>query len=88
MTVNLNLPPEIEAGLAAQAQAEGVSLDQFISRKLQTLVGRGTVSSDNLQSAELTQWESRLDEWLDSFPQTPELSSEALRRENWYPDRW
>jgi len=54
----------------AQAQAEGVSLDQFVSRKLQTLVGESAVTSDCMQAGELTQqWESSLDEWLDSFPQ-------------------
>jgi hypothetical protein len=34
------------------------------------------------------QWEKELDEWLDSFPQHPVLHEEALKRENWYPDRW
>ena len=57
MSITLDLKPEIEAGLKAQAGG-----------------------SD--------QWEKGLDEWLDSFPQRPVLSDDALKRENWYPDRW
>lgn len=57
MSITLDLKPEIEAGLKAQAGG-----------------------SD--------QWEKGLDEWLDSFPQRTVLSDDALKRENWYPDRW
>ena len=37
MTVTLNLKPEVEAGLRAQAQAAGLPVDQFLSRRLETL---------------------------------------------------
>ena len=87
MSVTLNLKPEVEAGLLAQAQAAGLSLDQFLSRQLETL----TLATGNAQpraSCGEDQWETELDAWLDSFPQHPILSDEALNRENWYPDRW
>ena len=32
MTINLELNPEIEAGLLAHAQARGLSLEDFVSR--------------------------------------------------------
>ena len=35
MTVKLELPPEIEAGLLAQAQARGLSLEVYAAQLLQ-----------------------------------------------------
>ena len=84
MTITLDLKPEVEADLMAQAQAAGLSLAQFLSRELEAIApivpAPPTDGSD--------QWEKELDEWLDSFPQHPVLHEEAFKRENWYPDRW
>jgi hypothetical protein len=89
MSVTIHLKPEIEAGLVTQAQAEGLSLDQFLNRKLEILARISPiVPSDPANPATIDQWETGLDAWLDSFPQHPLLSDEALRRENWYSDRW
>jgi len=85
VTVTLNLKPEVEAGLLAQAQAAGLPLDQFLSRQLEVL---SALPSQATAPSGSDQWEKELDEWLDSFPQHPLLSDEALKRENWYPDRW
>ncbi len=46
----------------------------------------GTTATAALRAAP-EQWDRELDEWLDSFPQQPVLSDEAMKRENWYPDR-
>ena len=35
MTVNLELTPEIQAGLLAQAQARGMSLENYVTQLLQ-----------------------------------------------------
>ena len=86
VTVTLNLKPEIEAGLLAQAQAAGLPLDEFLARLLEALTGAASLPP--LRAPAGKQWEKELDEWLDSFPQHPVLSDEALKRENWYPDRW
>lgn len=89
MTVTLNLKPEVEAGLLAQAQAAGLPLDQFLSRQLEVLTQATAALPAQLRAPDRAdQWDKELDEWLDSFPQHPVLSDEALRRENWYPDRW
>jgi hypothetical protein len=88
MTITLDLKPEVEAGLMARAQAAGLSLAEFLSRELEAIVPAVPAESSSSPSAELDRWEKEFDEWLDSFPQNPVLSDEALKRENWYPDRW
>lgn len=88
MAITLNLKPEIEAGLKAQAEAAGLSLAQFVSRELEAIVPFGPAPLPEPSVNGSDQWEKELDEWLDSFPQHPVLSDDALRRENWYPDRW
>ena len=87
MTITLDLKPEVETELKAQAQAAGLSLAQFLSRELEAIAPVGLAQSSEA-AAGSDQWERELDEWLDSFPQHPLLSDEALKRENWYPDRW
>ncbi|HEY6347329.1 MAG TPA: hypothetical protein VIY49_38060 [Bryobacteraceae bacterium] len=89
MTITLKLTPEVEAGLLAQAQATGMTLDEFLARQLEALT-RAAVPSPAQPSAPAAteEWEKELEEWLDSFPQHPVLSDEALKREDWYPDRW
>jgi hypothetical protein len=89
----LDLKPEIEAGLLAQAEAAGMSLELFLSRQLEWIVHTGIRQADPVNlpeegAAAVEQWERGLDEWLDSFPQTPLLPDEAFQRENWYSDRW
>ncbi len=89
MTITLNLKPEVEADLLAQAQAAGLPLDQFLNRKLEALTHAGPVLHEQLSGASgvANQWEKELDEWLDTFPQQPLLSEKALKRESWYSDR-
>jgi hypothetical protein len=87
MAITLDLKPEVEAELLVQAQAAGLSLAQFLSRELEALAPAASVMSAKLPAGS-DHWEEELDEWLDSFPQHPVLGEEALKRENWYPDRW
>jgi hypothetical protein len=88
VAITLDLKPEVEAELLAQAQAAGLSLAQFLRRELEAIApsARGLVLATLPEGPD--QWEKELDEWLDSFPQHPVLHEEALKRENWYPDRW
>jgi hypothetical protein len=73
----------------AQAQAAGLSLDQFLSRQLEAIAHAASALPEQFRAADRAeQWEKEFDEWLDSFPQHPVLSDEALKRKNWYPDRW
>jgi hypothetical protein len=88
VTITLDLKPEVEAELNAQAQAAGLSLAQFLSRELEAIAPAAPAQLPETPADGSDQWERELDEWLDSFPQRPVLSDEALKRENWYPDRW
>lgn len=42
MRLKLDLTPEIEAGLLVQAQAEGLTLDQFLNRTLNAIAQNKT----------------------------------------------
>jgi len=85
VTITLDLKPEVEAGLMAQARAAGLSLAQFLSRELEAIAPPAPAVT---LPEGADQWEGELDKWLDSFPQHPVLQEEARKRENWYPDRW
>jgi hypothetical protein len=81
--MKLELNPEAEAGLLAQAQARGVSLEDFVK---QVLEERSTGSG---QASRLST-EERLrafDEFIAGFESPVMLPEEAFQRENWYPDR-
>ena len=83
MTVKLELNPEIEAGLLAQAQARGLSLEAYLNQMIQD---QSPASDGPVLSAE--EWEREFDAWVESFPDTPLIPDEALTRESMYPDRW
>ncbi len=90
MAITLDLRPEVEAELTAQARAAGLSLDRFLSRELEAIAIAPSAPAPTPASftGECDQWEKELDEWLGTFPPKPVLNAEALQRENWYPDRW
>ena len=86
MTVKLELPPQVEAELSAQAQAEGLSLDRFLQRKLEALAQVPPPGS--VEPIDADAWGEELESWFDSFPQGTVLPEAAFHREDWYPDRW
>ncbi len=80
--MKIELPPEIEAGLAARAAAEGVSLPEYVARVLLEQLARdatGTLSPAERAAA----WR----EAAKGLPRTPPLSDEAISRESIYSDR-
>ena len=74
MTVTIELPPEVEASLVAQAQARGVPLPQYVS----DLLRRQVLSPEERAAA----WR----ESVKDLPHTPPLLDEAISRESLYPD--
>jgi hypothetical protein len=85
MTVTLHLPPGKEAASKAQAQARGLSLEQWMLEVADQYVQ--PVSIAHLQKTNPQEWARRFRAWADSHdPNTPVLSDEAMSRESIYPD--
>ena len=85
MTVTLNLPPEKETAFKAQAQARGLSLEQWMLEVVDQQVQ--PVSIAHLQKTDPQEWARQFDAWVNSHdPNTPVLSDEAMSRESIYPD--
>ena len=84
MSVTLNLNPDVEKSLAAQAQARGISLGDYLQeiavREAARLHTKAGPTGEERAKAFL--------EWAESFPDTPPLSDEAISRASMYPDRW
>jgi len=74
VAITLDLKPEVEAELTAQAQAAGLSLAQFLRRELEAIAPGAPARLPGTPPEGLDQWERDLDEWLDSFPQHPVLA--------------
>jgi hypothetical protein len=82
MTVTIQLPPDIEADLVAQAQAQGLDLAQYVEHVLREQVPPR--QGEALPPAE------RAEAWRQSthgLPHTPPLSDDAISRESIYGDR-
>jgi hypothetical protein len=82
MTVTIELPPELEAGLQAQAEAVGLPLPVYLQRILreQFPIAEGAFMSPAERAAA----------WRESvvgLPHTPPLSDQAISRESIYLDR-
>jgi len=85
ITITLELPPEAEASLVAQAEACGLSLDAFLRALIKTqaaavepvnsaqALGRGGEDPDRA-----------IDDVFDAVQVPPGVGEGAMRRENWY----
>jgi len=80
MVISLELPPEIEAGLAAQAQARGLELDAYVK----TLLRQQALTGDSQQNVTLAEFEAELDALAVHSAKIPLLPLEALTRESIY----
>jgi hypothetical protein len=84
MSIQIELRPEIEAELAAQAQKKGVPVIQYVQRILEQ-----HVPGLPLESAMTPEQRAKaFDDWADSFPYrrgTP-LSDDAISRDNLYQE--
>jgi hypothetical protein len=84
MTITLELSPETEASLLAQAEARGLTLDVFLS-KIITNQAAGAESLRPLSVApEEAEVEHAIDEVFDTVTIPPGVGQGAMRRENWY----
>jgi len=85
MTITLELPPDAEASLAAQAKARGLPLDAF----LRTILATQAAAMESVQSVPALPREGEdldraIDELFDTVQVPPGVGEGAMRRENWY----
>jgi hypothetical protein len=81
MTVILHLKPELEAGLLAQAQATGKSVEEYLVSMVEGVIQpkAGVLTSDERADA--------FEAWSASHRTTPPLSDYAVSREGIYEGR-
>jgi hypothetical protein len=85
MTITLELPPEAEANLAAQAKARGLSLDAFLRGIIATqAAAMESVKSAHALPSEAEDLDRAIDELFDTVQVPPGVGDGAMRRENWY----
>jgi len=82
MTVTLHFKPEVEAGLIAQAQLAGMTVEQYV---LAMVEGLAIPSTSKILSAE--QGADAFEAWSAGHRTTPPLSDYAVSRESMYDGR-
>jgi hypothetical protein len=86
MTVTIKFSPEREAALQAQAQARGLTIEQWLIELADQYTPPSSIA--HLQRTDPKEWARQFRTWADSHdPNTPVLSDEAMSRESIYPDR-
>jgi hypothetical protein len=82
MTVTLNLKPELEAGLFAQAQASGMTVEEYLLSVVESAVlpaRQQTLSAEERAMA--------FEAWSAGHRPTPPLSDHAVSRDAMYEGR-
>ena len=81
MTVTLNLKPELEAGLSAQAQASGMTVEEY----LLSVVEGAVLPTPKTASPE--ERAAAFEAWSAGHRLTPPLSDYAVSRDSIYEGR-
>lgn len=85
MTLTIELSPERQAALQAQAQALGLSIEEWLLYLAEQHVPSGSIA--HLQRTEPKEWAKQFRAWASSHdPNTPVLSDEAMSRDSIYSD--
>jgi hypothetical protein len=82
MTVTLNLKPELEAGLFAQAQASGMTMEEYL---LSVVEGAVLTTMQKAMSSE--ERAAAFEAWSTGHRSTPQLSDHAVGRDGIYEGR-
>jgi len=83
MTITLELPPEAEAKLVAQANARGLSLDAYLRTIITTqAAGMEPVESGQPLPREGEDLDRAIDELFDTVQVPPGVGEGAMRRAN------
>jgi hypothetical protein len=84
----LHLRPEIAAGLENLANAQGLSVEEYLKQLVERELSLNVAEAAPRLRLSPQEWAHQFEEWADSFPEAPPIPDEALSRENLYPDRW
>jgi hypothetical protein len=79
MTVTFNLKPEVEAGLLAQARANGITLEEYLLSMVE-----GAALSVTQKALSPDERAAAFEAWSASHRPTPQLSDYAVSRESMY----
>ena len=79
MTVTLKLKPEVEAGLLAQARANGMTLEQYLLSMVE-----GAVLPSEQKTLSPEERAAAFEAWSADHKVTPNLSDYAVSRESMY----
>jgi hypothetical protein len=82
MTVTLNLKPELEAGLTAQARASGMTVEEYL-----LAVVEGVVLPMPQKALTAEERAGAFEAWSAGHCPTPTLSDYAVTRESMYEGR-
>jgi hypothetical protein len=82
MTVTLKFKPEVEAGLLAQAQASGMTVEEYILSMVE-----GAVFPENQKTLSPEERAAAFEAWSANHRPTPPLSDYAVSREAMYEGR-
>ena len=81
--IQVQLRPEIEARLAAEAEARGVEVQVYVERLLEQAITTGTVPPRRRTREEMRAFFEAMAANSDKIPQLPD---EAFTRESFYQD--
>jgi hypothetical protein len=89
MNLTIELSDEKAEALKAQAEAQGLTVENWIKQIAEQYVPRYP-SIAHLQVTDPEEWGRQFHEWAESHSRrsTPLLSDEAISRESIYPDRF
>lgn len=85
MTVTLELKPEVEERIIAEAKARGLSVEDYIQQELEAKVR----TAERPKQMPYEEWLREFNEWVNShdYIKAPPLSDEAISRETIYRER-
>jgi hypothetical protein len=81
MTIHVELNPEMETRLAAEAQARGMAMEQYAQRLLQEAI---TSRAHGRSRASQEEFRAFLDALASKAPDVPQLRSESFSRKTIY----
>jgi hypothetical protein len=83
MTIQVELNPDLEQRLTAEAQAQGIALETFAQRILQDAIGAKSRAHSRARQEEFRVF---LDALASRAPHAPHLDSESFLREMIYSE--